>query len=286
LIRDISKSFDGEVQKIDGSQLELNQLPELLMGTSLFSQSRLIIVKDLSENKSLWADFGKWLERLSDDIELVLVETKPDKRTATYKDLKSKSKVVELPTWPDRDTLKAETWLQKEAELTGVELNKKIVQYIVRRVGVNQWDLAQALDKLALVDEISTTKIDDIIDANPSENVFNLFETALRGDKARLSDLLKILEKTEDPFKLFALLSGQAFQLAVMANSEASDNPEKDFGLHPFVAKKLSSVASKLGKSGARKVAAVLAEADDDMKLSVAEPWVLIERALVKIANI
>lgn len=285
-LRQASQTFEGEVIKIDGKLLELGNVADLMMGTSLFSQSRLVIIKDLSENKSLWADFSKWLERLAGDTELILVETKPDKRTVTYKDLKSKAEVIELPAWTDQDTLKAENWLAKEAELTGVELNKKFVQHIVRRIGVNQWNLWHALEKLALVDEITIEKIDDVTDPNPSESVFNLFETALGGDGNKLSSLLRVLEKTEDPFRLFALLSSQAFQLSVMSSAENGDNPAKDFGIHPFVAKKLSSASAKLGKSNIKKVVKILAEADDDMKLSVAEPWFLIERALVKIATI
>ncbi|HRQ98181.1 MAG TPA: hypothetical protein PK265_02565, partial [Candidatus Saccharibacteria bacterium] len=39
---------------IDGEELTLAGLPDLLMGSSLFSDSRLVIIKNLSDNKSLW----------------------------------------------------------------------------------------------------------------------------------------------------------------------------------------------------------------------------------------
>jgi hypothetical protein len=40
-----------------------------------------------------------------------------------------------------------------------------------------------------------------------------------------------------------------------------------------------------LGKSGASKIIAVFTELDDDMKLSRAEPWLLVERGLIKVSD-
>ena len=146
--------------------------------------------------------------------------------------------------------------------------------------------MSHSLDKMALSDQIDIETIDNIIDANPTENLFMLFETALSGNARKLQSLLSTLEKTEDPFMLFALLSNQSFQLATISYMGDSDNPEKDFGIHPYVAKKLRMAASKIGKAKVRKIISILSRTDDDMKLSVAEPWLLIERALMKVASI
>jgi len=137
---------------------------------------------------------------------------------------------------------------------------------------------------LALVDTITDDLIELIIDATPSENVFNLFDAALRGDRAKVAQMIHTLELTEDPYRLFALLSGQAFQLAALAVSDSSDSVANDLGVNPYTVSKLSSAAKKLGRSGARKVIRSFAQADDDIKLSRAEPWVLIERALMQLS--
>lgn len=286
MIKSIVDQSDLVAEIIDGTQLEVVDVPDLLMGSSLFSDSRLVIIKNLSDNKSLWAEFGGWVERISDDVELILVEPNPDKRTSTFKTLKSLSKYTELPAWTDRDQLKAQDWLSKEAELSGVELNKKSIQLIVDRVGVNQWNLFHALEKLSLLGAVSDDIINNIIDLNPNENVFSLFDTAIKGNTKKLISLLQTLEKTEDPFRLFALLSAQSFQMAVALSAGPKDTPTKDFGIHPYVYSKLSASASKIGKSGVSKIINIFAEADDDMKTSRGEPFELIERALIKVANI
>ena len=69
----IERVFDGTPEKIDGSTLELKQLPDLIMGGTLFASTRLVVIKNLSENKSVWTDFSAWLPRVSDDVQLVLV---------------------------------------------------------------------------------------------------------------------------------------------------------------------------------------------------------------------
>mgnify|MGYP001614321635 CR=1 FL=1 len=281
----IVSDFDGVAEKIDGSVVELRQLPDLLMGATLFADKRLVIIKDLSENKTVWADFGDWLPRISDDVQFVLVEAKPDKRTRTYKELQKAAKVQMFAIWGDRDYGLAEKWVIDEAKSAGFDLGKKSAQTLVARIGMDQWGLYQALQKLAVLETVTPENIAEFIDARPSENVFNLFEAALRGDARQVSDMIRTLELTEDPYMLFGLLSGQAFQLAALA---VSDEPQavvaKDIGAHPFALGKLANHANKLGRPGVKKVITAFAEADQAMKSSGGEPWLLIERALIKIS--
>jgi len=286
----IISEFDGTVEKIEGSELSIGQLPDILMGVSLFADKRLVIIRNLSENKVVWPVFGDWLPKISDDIHLVLVESKPDKRTATYKALKKNADVREFASWTDRDAFQAENWVVSESKTMGLEMNNKCIQTLVQWVGVDQWQLFYALEKLALTDDITVETIKNVIEPNPVENVFNIFETAIRGDLKTLGQILLTLEQTEDVFRLTALLSSQAFQLAVVFSASSAvrrnDNVARDFGIHPYVVSKLTPIAKQLGKSGVSKIISIFTELDDDMKLSRAEPWLLLERALIKVANI
>jgi len=283
---DIASGFDGRVEKIDGSALQLKDLPDILMGVSLFATERVVVIRGLGQNKSIWPVFGSWLDKVSGDIHLVLVEPKPDKRTVTFKALKDAATIRELQPFSDRDEASVEKWVSVEAKKIGLDMDNKCVQALVRRVGFDQWQLFHALQKLALVDTITVEVIVDVIDLNPFESVFNLFETALRGDRAQLKSMLRVLEQSEDAFRLIALLSAQVFQLAAISSAERTDNVAKDFGIHPFVVSKLSSVARKVGARGVKRLVDIFVNLDDDIKVSKAEPWVLVESALLKIATI
>jgi DNA polymerase III delta subunit len=282
-LKEIAAGFDGRAEKIDGTTLEFKNLPDLLMGSTLFAEKRLVIIRDLSQNSGVWEKLPEWIPRISDDIQLVLVDEKPDKRLTAYKELKKVADVREFNNWGDRDYPVAENWLLKRAEAQGIKLDKKLAHQIVERVGLDQWQLAQALEKLALLDDITAESVEATIDASPTENVFQLFETALEGNYKKVHAMIQTLELTEDPYKLFALLSSQVFQLAAVAHAGAGDDPSKDLAIHPFVASKLSRHAKKFGKAGTSRILTAFAQADADMKISKADPWLLIERALLSV---
>ena len=287
-VREVTRliqDFEGDIHRLDGTVLEVAQLPDLLMGSTLFADKKLVIIKNLSENKLLWNVLPDWLPRLSDDVHLVIVEAKPDKRTKAYKELRENAAIREFAPWTERDVARAEQWVIEEAKANGFALDKKSAQALVRRVGVEQWSLYQAIQKLAALPVVDLATIENVIEATPSENVFNLLEAALKGNAAKVRQMLQILETTEDPYRLFGLLSGQVFQLAVLG---ASDKPvasvASDLGAHPFALSKLAPYVNKLDREGIRKIVAAFAEADAGMKTSVTEPWLLIERALLKTA--
>lgn len=283
-VQRLAADFDGTPEKFDGEDLEVRQLPDLLAGMSLFAEKRLVIIKHLSDNKAVWSELPAFLERLSDDIHLVLVEPKPDKRTSTYKALQKAAKVQEYKAWTERDSAKAEKWVGEQAAARGMRLTPALVRLLVRRVGVDQWELTHALDKLSLLDEVTEEILQNVIEARPSENVFGLFETALKGDRVRLHEMVTTLSLTEDPYQLFGLLSSQAFQLAVLAAAGEGEHVAKDIGAHPFVLSKLQPYARMQGAAGTGTILRAFAEADHSMKTSSIDPWLALERALLQVS--
>lgn len=286
-LRKLRADFAGQAEMIDGSELTLRQLPDLLMGATLFADRRLVIIRGLSENTAVWNTLSDWLERVPDEIHVVLVEAKPDKRTKTYKDLKAAATVREFTAWSERDVAKAEAWLQTTAKEQGISLNRPQARLLVERVGIDQWQLYQALEKLAAYPEVSDALIREVIDATPSANVFALLETALRGDGAKIHDMIGTLETTSEPYQLLSLLGSQVFQLAALT---VTDKPveeiAKDIGAHPYALKQLARLSRNVSRAQAKKIVAALAEADHDSKTTGEDPWLLIERALQKIANV
>lgn len=278
-------AFAGEAEKFDGENLELAQLPDLLLGGTLFSSERLIVIKNLSDNKQLWGVLPEWLEKVGADTHVVFVEPKPDKRTRTYKELKKHATLREFAPWGDRDTMLAEKWVTEEASRQKVALDKKLVRQLVERVGLDQWQLFHAIEKLAVVGEVTEVSLERYIEANPTENVFNLLDAALRGDSRKVSSMVSTLRVNQDPYMTFGLLSGQVFQLAALT---ASDKPSaevaKDIGAHPYALSKLAPHASSLGRRGAKKLVAIFADTDTLLKSNPTDPWILIEQALAKTA--
>lgn len=286
-LQKVARSFEGGPERVDGTELALSSLPDLLMGGTLFAQKRLVIIRRLSENKTVWNEFVDWLPRVDEDIHLVLVEPTLDKRTKTYKALQKNAEILSSILWSERDTTSAERWLVTETGRLGIALDKKSTHTLLERTGYDQWTLMHALEKLAVMDSITPRLIEGLVDASPSENVFLLFEKALRGDSREVKEMLKTLAMTEDAYRLLGLLAGQATQLSVsVVSSIPSAEVAKDIGVHPFALSKLAPFAKKLGRSGVKEVLVAIGEADEMAKTSAIDPWILIEQSLLKIAQI
>lgn len=284
-LKEREAAFSGTAEYVDGVSLTLAQLPDILMGISLFSTDRLVIIQDITTNTGLWQQLPDWLPRVNDDIHIVFVDTKPDKRTTSYKTLKQAADFHEFPSWTDRDYAKAEQWVGKRATSQGMTLSPAVSRHLVQRVGLDQWQLAHALDTLSLLDTITPETIDTIVPPNLSENIFQLFETALEGKSSQVARMVDTLSLQEDPYALFALLSSQVLTLAAVTYADDSADPTKEFGIHPFVASKLVRHGKRLGAHRVGEIVELFARTDADMKRSKAEPWLLIERSLFQIAQ-
>ncbi|MBQ3353357.1 hypothetical protein IJG89_03405 [Candidatus Saccharibacteria bacterium] len=95
------KEFLGlNYEVIDGANLSLNDLPSIFLGSSLFDAERKILLRDISENKSV---FEKIPDYLNTPHKVAIFETKLDKRSSAYKILKQKVEIQDfiLPANPN-----------------------------------------------------------------------------------------------------------------------------------------------------------------------------------------
>ena len=203
-LSELEAHFSGTPEKLEGEAITLDQLPDLLQGSTLFADKRLVIIDKLSDNKFLWDSLAEWIPRVSDDVHLILIEPKPDKRTKTYKELKKLATIREFPSWSDKQTYLAEKWVVEEGVRQGVNLVKVDAQRLVARVGVDQWQLYHALQKLSVLDEVNSQVIEEVIEANVVENVFNLFEAALTRDTRKIHTMILTLQRSQDAYQTFS----------------------------------------------------------------------------------
>lgn len=82
--KDIKKSLGENYEVIDGENLDASDLPSLLLGTSLFSASRNILIRDLSANLPC---FEKLKDYENTPHNVIIFESKLDKRLKSVKEL-------------------------------------------------------------------------------------------------------------------------------------------------------------------------------------------------------
>jgi DNA polymerase III delta subunit len=161
----LSKFGVHAIERVDGESFEPTSLSELLQGASLFASQRLVVVRDASKNKPLWEAIGDWIERVPTEVMLVLVESSPDKRTRTYKQLQKHADVRDFPGLSEPELAR---WLVVAAKEAGASIDHKTAAHLVRQVGTDQWRLHTELQKLvAYLDLPKTSPPPDAANTRP-----------------------------------------------------------------------------------------------------------------------
>lgn len=282
----IAQHGEHGVEKYDGETLAPNLLRQLLHAGSLFTPSRLIVLNQPAAQKALWDTLADELKDIPDSTDLIVVEPAADKRTRTYRQLQQVARVVEAKEF---DTAKLTTWVVDTLSSQGRAIDRQSAQYLVDRVGTDQSRLHNELKKLSLYENIDGTLIDTLVEASPQATVFELLDAVLGRQADKAGRLVEQLKTAEDPYKTFGLISSQVHTLGlVVAGKEKGRSAQQiaqDSGMHPFVITKTERLARGTGWPEVRGVIDILATLDDRLKRSGADPWLLLESALLKIAS-
>ena len=86
---EIKRELGEDYEVIEGAELKLADLQSIFQGASLLTDKRKIVIKDLGENKECFEKMSEF----NTDHQIILWETKLDKRTGTYKKM---AKIAEI----------------------------------------------------------------------------------------------------------------------------------------------------------------------------------------------
>ncbi len=88
----VDKILGDNYEVIEADNLTSGDMDSVFLGTSLFGETRNILIKSLSENKECWSLLPNYINTSHN---VIIFEASIDKRSATYKEL-SKKKDVEF----------------------------------------------------------------------------------------------------------------------------------------------------------------------------------------------
>ena len=276
---------DADVVRYDGEELTLADMQEIAIGQTLFSQSAMYVISKLSENFDIWSRLSEL--PFDDDKTVILLESKLDKRTKTYKWLQKTAKTQEFLPLSDRQKPQLISWCEVQARERGYRLTRTQIGTLIDRLGFDQLRLSNFLDQLALAENITNELINDLVPLARSENVFDLFVAALSKDYEMVHNIISYLESesgVDGAYRTMGLLASQATNLVALVLS-GGDNKTvaADLSVNPYVLQRLSSSARTVDIEHLRRINDALFQADLQMKTTGVNPWLLIETALVKL---
>lgn len=122
---EIKRILGEKYEVIDCTDLTEKDLPLIFKGTTLFDSRRRILLRDFTTNSAIYKELPKYLDTPHD---IIFLETKLDKRTANYKEIKDKLEIKEfiLPAKTDfRIVFNIYTTAKRDGE-AAVEMLRKI----------------------------------------------------------------------------------------------------------------------------------------------------------------
>lgn len=243
------------VERIDAAEAELGRLLETVSSLPFLASRRLIILSNPAKNKLLGENIEQFLDSVADTTDLIIVESKFDKRLSMYKTLKKKTDFREYNGLDER-TLGA--WLVSEAKERGGQINATDANYLLQRSGHNQMSLSHELDKLlAYEPKISRESIDLLIEPLPQGSVFDLLDAAFAGYHAKALRLYEDQRRQQvEPQAIMGMIAWQLHVLAVVKYNE-KDNAEEIASkakLNPFVVRKTLGISKSMTKAQVKKL--------------------------------
>jgi DNA polymerase III subunit delta len=259
---------DLALERIDGFEAEYEQILGAIESLPFLASKKMVVIQNLSQNKQASEALGTLIERAGDSTDLVVVESKVDKRSVYYKQLK---KLADFKEFNELDENALAGWLATEAKQQKAVLSTNDARFLVERVGANQTALARELEKLVQYDpKITRQTIELLTDETPSSTIFNLIDSAFSGN---LEQALRIYadqraQKVE-PQAMHAMLVWQMHAVALCAqapNDKSAQDIAKDAGMSPYVVQKSQNIARRMGKAKILEILTLLRDIDHRSK--------------------
>jgi len=238
---------DLALEQLDAEETDAEKLAEAMQSLPFLASKKLVVIKTPSANKQFTEQFEAILKNLHETTDVVLVEPRPDKRTAFYKTLQ---KLTEFHEFKELDARELPNWLVKEAKARGASIGFADANYLVERVGANQLLLSSELDKLLTFDPAITREtIDQLTEPAPQSSIFELLDAAFAGKTKRMVELYEQQRAQKvEPQQIMAMIAWQLHILAIVktAGERNADQIAREASLNPFVVRKSMGITKNL----------------------------------------
>jgi len=263
-----AKKSDGDLnlEVIDMAEHSVGSLLDALAVMPLLASSRFIILRGLGDNKKAVEKIDEILASVADSTVLLIEEPKVDRRSSYFKKLSALKQAKEFKQLSD---VALRDWIVQQAQRHGGTVSPALAMSLLRRVGNDQWQLAQEIQKLVAYDKnVTQAAIDELVVANVEQTIFELTDAVVAQNLDRaMSTYKNLVRQGVADQQIIAMLVGQ-YRNIVLAHDNAGQGSgwAKQFGIKPYPAEKAMQVAMKMTLDDLRRAYALIVEADYSIK--------------------
>lgn len=223
-----------EEVSVEAAVAGLGGLESALLAQPTFFTTRLVIVHGLQALKSEAESIRMLLEKIPETTVAVIDGRGLDRRSRLFKDL---TKLPRAKEYPRLSAAQLASWLVKEANRLGARLTPMNANLLLKRVGPDEWRLANELAKLtAGRDEITAEVIRELVPERIEDSVFDLIAAVKRGDSGSALALYdRLMSQGASEQQLIATLQWQ-YRVMAMVAASADDTELAKLGIKPYAA--------------------------------------------------
>lgn len=230
---------------VNASQIDFPDFYDTLRNSAMFSEKKLIVLKNLFLNKKFQEDFLEEAKKLQ-DLKDIIVVYEPDLVDQRLKVFKFLTKYCKSQEFKLLDNGNLKSWIKEGFEERGQKINGDAIDLFMSFVGNDLWRASNEVKKLADFRRGSIIRKEDIeLQIRPKIEI-DIFKTidalAVKNKKQALLFLQKHLDRGDSHLYLLSMVAYQ-FRNLLMVKELAEKGLMytsiiKKSGLHPFVVKK------------------------------------------------
>jgi len=237
---------DADMQTFDMSDHNLSDLLNAFSVVPMFVSSRLFVVRNLDLLKLSKDQLDKLIDSISDSTNVVVVDTKPDKRSVYFKAI---SKLKNAKYFGALTPQQLVNWIKERAKELGGNIDNTAVSLLIDRVGNDQWQLDQELQKLTNFNSrINKESIEQLVVPNLSQSAFMMIDAIFRKDTKKAASIYEnlIVQGEADQMILGAITYQYRILVLAKDNLGKGNDWQKELGVSPYAVTKAQNLIKNI----------------------------------------
>ena len=286
---------DHNVIRLDKQSINPADLTASVSAVPFLSERRLVIVNEFfSKTKGKkqvkgWENLSQIVENIPPTNDLLFRESQDSfKSNSLFKQIAELASVREF-AMPRGGAINK--WIQQRVNDKGGDIDNKAISRLAYVIGPNTWALDAEIEKLILYADdrqISSSDIDLLTTDNHQDSIFRAVDMALNGNPHAMESVKTILNGSESPGYILAMIHRQVRLLntAKMSHGEqiSRNDLSKQLNLHGYAMDKLLEEVRRHNLSKLMAAHNLLAETDEKIKSGKLTDMLALEMLLGELA--
>lgn len=276
---------DADMQTFDMSEHSLSDLLNAFSVVPMFVSSRLFVVRNLDLLKLSKDQLDKLIDSVSDSTNVVVVDTKPDKRSVYFKAI---SKLKNAKYFGNLSPQQLVSWIRERTKELGGDIENTAVSLLIDRVGNDQWQLDQELQKLTNFNsQVTKDSIEQLVVPNLSNSAFMMVDAIIHKDTKKAASIYEnlIVQGEADQMILGAIVYQYRILVLAKDNVGNGNDWQKELGVSPYAATKAQNLIRNIEMDSLKSSYQSIVDADMAIKTGELNSHDAIRHLILKLSR-